>query len=195
MKKLATGVKDIRMDSMLTNDAVNDLRSYCYFLTKSKWDSEDLFQETLLRSMVYVVNWEPARDAKPFLFRVAKNLWIDICRSRKRRSRLSSQVFPLYYRDNDYAEVRQLVEWLAERLPRRNIEMWLLAKYFNYTMQEIADTMDCTIPTVKAHLFRTRKYLHRLKQGEEVNMKLSGFARLDTELWSQAIMRDLPPCL
>ena len=43
---------------LLINPHLNDLRKYCFYLTKSKWDGEDLFQETLMKSLLFVMNTE-----------------------------------------------------------------------------------------------------------------------------------------
>jgi RNA polymerase sigma-70 factor, ECF subfamily len=170
---------------------LEDLRKYCFYLTKSKWDGEDLFQETLLKSMIFFTNTEPYVDVKPFLVRVARNLWIDQCRKQQRRKLLLAQPVKTSSTDNDYVEVRSMIEWLAERFPRRNIEMWLLFQHFDYTMQEIADAMETTVSAVKSVLYRTRELLRnrdRLKHGRRVRWG-------EIERWSRAIMYDRPQAL
>ncbi len=69
----------------LVTPHLDDLRKYCMYLTKNKWDGEDLFQETFLKSLLFFMHTEPYLEVKPFLLRVARNLWIDDCRKRKRR--------------------------------------------------------------------------------------------------------------
>ena len=117
---------------------LDDIKKYCFFLTRSKWDGEDLFQETILKAIIYCGKTTPYQDFKPFLMRVAKNLWIDKCRTLRRRQYMKTHDFPTSYRDTDYAEIRGMVEWMSERLPIRNIRMWLLSEYFGYTMIEIS---------------------------------------------------------
>ncbi|WP_164472684.1 RNA polymerase sigma factor [Cohnella candidum] len=179
----------------LVEPHLDDLRKYCFFLTKSKWDGEDLCQEAILKSMVYFRNKEAYQDVKPFLIRVARNLWIDGCRSLQRQRRLPLKGLASCWYDANYAEVRSLIEWVGERLPARNIEMLLLSDYFGYTMQEIAETMHSTVPAVKSVLFRTRSMLR--EQDAESLRRTDGakVIPLDVESWSKAIMRDLPPCL
>lgn len=175
----------------LVSPHLEDLRKYCMYLTKSKWDGEDLYQETLLRSLVFFSHTEPYVDVKPFLVRVARNLWIDQCRKQQRRRMLLAQPAKVTYNDNDYVEVRGIIEWLAERFPRRNIEMWLLFQHFGYTMQEIAEATACTLSAVKSVLFRTREMLrnrHRLSDRR-------GVIRLEVERWSRAIMFDRPQAI
>ncbi|QMV44645.1 RNA polymerase sigma factor [Cohnella cholangitidis] len=166
-----------------------DLKKYCLYLTKSGWDAEDLFQESLLKSLVFFIHTKPYLDVKLFLMRVAKNLWIDECRKKQRRRRLDlADPSKSYYTDNDYVEIRSAIEWLSERFPRRNIEMWLLFYYFGYSMQEIANDMGCTTSTIKSILFRTRAML-RKREELTGNRKVIQF---DVERWSHAIMQDRP---
>lgn len=167
---------------------LEDLQKYCYYLTKSRWDAEDLFQDTLLKSLTFFLHTAPRREVKPFLVRVARNLWIDECRKKKRRRLATVDYTDTYTIDSDYVEVRSAMEWLAERFPRRNIEMWLLFHYFGYTMQEIANAMDCTISAVKSVLFRTRELL-RGRLGHLDGRKV---VHLDVERWSRAILGDRP---
>ncbi len=165
---------------------LDDLRKYCFYLTKSKWDGEDLFQETLLKSLLFFTHTSPYLDVKPFLIRVARNLWIDECRKKQRRRTALIDQPIIYYTDNNYAEVRGAIEWLAERFPRRNIEMWLLFQYFGYTIQDIAENMNSSASAVKSVLFRTRDLLrnrHNLTEHRKV-------IHLDVERWSRAVMQD-----
>ncbi|WP_256757526.1 RNA polymerase sigma factor [Cohnella sp. WQ 127256] len=165
-----------------------DLKKYCLYITKSKWDADDLLQDALLKSLVFFNHTEPYFDVKLFLFRVAKNTWIDDCRKKQRRKMTLTDTTKAYYTDNDYVEVRGAIEWLSERFPRRNIEMWLLFNYFGYSMQEIANDMECTLSTVKSVLFRTRDML-RKRHDLTQNRKILFF---DVDRWSHAIMQDRP---
>ncbi|MFD0669859.1 RNA polymerase sigma factor [Cohnella sp. GCM10027633] len=175
---------------------MDDLRKYCAYLTKSRWDAEDLVQETLVRTLQYFKNVEPRQGTKPFLFRVARNLWIDQIRAKRRRG--ENAVFDnddaLACTDSDYGEVRSLIEWMANKFPRRNIQFWLLANYFGYAMHEISELTECSVSNVKTVLYRTRHRLHSLKRNP-------GFPRAnqahseDVERWSRAILTDNPKSL
>ncbi|MFC5407113.1 RNA polymerase sigma factor [Cohnella soli] len=144
---------------------LDDLRKYCFYLAKSKWDGEDLFQETLVKTMRYFARVEPLRHSvKPFLFRVARNLWIDHYRAVQKKGELvlfnADLLTPTF--DADYGEIRSWAERFAETIPRRNIVIWLLFDYYGYSMQEIAEDMRCSVSIVKSVLFRTRKRIREL---------------------------------
>lgn len=175
----------------LVTPHLDALRNYCLYLTKSKWDGEDLYQETLLKSLIFFLHTEPYLEVKPFLLRVARNQWIDDCRKRQRRRIAFTTPQMGCYTDNDYVEVRGAIEWLAERFPRRNIEMWLLFQYFGYSMQEISEEMALSLPAVKSVLYRTRELL-RNRQGLSENRRV---IHLDVERWSRAVLEDRPKCI
>ncbi|WP_276357981.1 RNA polymerase sigma factor [Cohnella caldifontis] len=177
----------------LVTPHLDDLKKYCIHLTQSKWDGEDLYQEALLRAMVYFLEKEPYPNLKPFLLRVARNLWLDGCRAKQRRKRMPMQALPLYWTDSDYSEVRSLLEWAGERLPRRNLEMLLLSEYFGYSMQEVAEATGSTVPAVKSVLFRTRGLLRKFDPESLRKPGGSKVISLDVERWSRAIMQDVPP--
>lgn len=179
----------------LVEPHLEDLRKYCFYLTHSKWDGEDLYQDVLLKSLVYFLNNKPYQDVKPFLIRVARNLWIDHCRMLQRKRRLTLTGLRTSWLDSDYAEVRSMIEWIGEKLPSRNIEMLLLSEYFGYTMQEIADALGTSVPAVKSVLFRTRSLLRQYTADALRHADSAKRISLDAERWSRAIMRGLPPCL
>jgi RNA polymerase sigma-70 factor (ECF subfamily) len=174
---------------------LEDLRKYCFYLTKSKWDGEDLYQEALLKSMLYFLNKHPNQDLKSFLIRVARNLWIDGCRSLQRQRRISLRHFPLYYTDSDYAEVSSLIRWIGNQFPKRNIEMLLLSDYYGYTMQEVAEMRGTTVSAVKSILFRTRTRLRQLHAESVHGDSGRDAGELDVDGWTRAIMEERLPCL
>lgn len=167
---------------------LSTLHKYCSYLTQSKWDEEDLVQDTLYKSYVYYLRNPYMKEAKSFLLCIARNTWID--QYRRKKSQQSSAALwhePVTYVDSDYAEVISTLEWLSERLPERNIRMWLLAEYFDYSMQEIADDMNTTMPTVKSVLFRTRDLLRGNRKPRRQQV-----IQLNVEKWCKAVMRERP---
>src|SRR6187399_1917615 len=61
------------------------LHGYCRRLTGNLWDAEDLVQDTLLRVFgQWGVTNPEIREPRPYLLRVATNIWIDRARRRTR---------------------------------------------------------------------------------------------------------------
>ncbi|MFC5404815.1 RNA polymerase sigma factor [Cohnella soli] len=187
------GNGDDRLDAASAYEAwvsphLLDLKKYCYYLAGSRWDAEDLLQDTLLKSLVYIVQAEPRANMKPFIFRIARNLWIDDYRRRKNKRSMALDVPETTHTDSNYAEIRGSLEWLAERFPRRSIEMWLLFNYFGYSMQEVAEALGVTVSSVKSSLFRTRDMLRRKPELKACRSPLPP----EVERWSTAVLLDHP---
>jgi RNA polymerase sigma factor (sigma-70 family) len=63
-----------------------ELWRYCYKITGSPWDAEDLYQDTILKlftSLSSISHRNQVIHPKSFLYGVATNHWIDTCRKRK----------------------------------------------------------------------------------------------------------------
>ncbi|XEC95893.1 RNA polymerase sigma factor [Paenibacillus tarimensis] len=175
---------------------LKELYKYCLYLSGSRWDGEDLYQESLLKSLHYYSNSGEISNAKPFLFRVAKNLWVDEYRSRKRKQPLAL-LKDMDYTDASDMEVSVVIEWLAARLPARHMEVWLMAEYFGFTMNEIADRLQMTMPAVRSILHRSRSKLrkYRIESLYCPQRRQSGSGKvreLRIEHWVRCIARDNP---
>lgn len=72
----------------------NDLKRYCLAKAGSAWDADDLLQESLLKAYRWHTRFPNREITKPFLFRIAANAWVDICRSR--RSDSSRYITPFH---------------------------------------------------------------------------------------------------
>jgi len=140
----------------LVQSHLPELRRYCYYLSGSVWDGEDLYQETLAKSFSYYARKGDIKEVRPFLYRVAKNRWHDEYRRSGPGERELAAAEAGSAADVDYAEVLGWMEWVARCMPPRQIIVWLLADYFGYTMKEIAGGLRTTMSAVRSILFRAR---------------------------------------
>jgi len=189
----------------LVQPHLGDLRRYCYYLTKSRWDADDLYQEALTKAFVYVRSAGDGRVTKPFLFRAAKLSWIDAYRKGKSAS-LEAVAGPgavdegtggvpqVNAVDDDYAEIRGLIEWLAERLPAKQLDMWLLAAYFGYSMQDVAEHLNTSLSAVKSSLFRTKRLLrsHRPDRLDRAESRAASAEPQAVDRWVREVLREEP---
>lgn len=163
------------------------LMAYCRSLVRCGWDAEDLYQETLTRTFVYMREYEEPRHMRAFLRRTARNVWIDQYRRRRAAGRDGpdgnagrpetytfadgrasrdgggeTQLAASYAPRSDdvgYVDVRAAVETLAERLSAAQIELVLLAGHYGYSMPDIASLTGRTVSAVKCSLHRARSAL------------------------------------
>ncbi|QHT63037.1 RNA polymerase sigma factor [Paenibacillus lycopersici] len=137
------------------------IRAYCGYLTSSKWEAEDLLQEALLRAFKHYRDTGKLRHPRSLLYKIARNLQIDAHRRRRATNVPLDEALQQQHYDPDYVSVRGILEWMSEHLSERETEMLLMKEVFDYTYQDIADVLHCTVPAVKMVLHRSKNALRK----------------------------------
>lgn len=149
----------------------NAIYNFCVYLSQSKQDAEDLYQETFLKAVEQPEKIDEENNPKSYLLSVA----VYIHKSRKRKFARRQQIAPSvsfeeafemqdqYDLENDIikkdmqSEIRNLVSELDEQLK--------LPLYLYYTMdasiEEISKIMKLPKGTVKSRLFKARKLIKK----------------------------------
>lgn len=147
-------------------------------LTGSRQDAEDLTQETFLHA------WRRRRDlrdpdaARVWLFTIARNLWTDWLRRKRRRP---ASIEPLVDDHQSAAvaadrelivreDLRRVMEAM-DALPARQREVMHLRACEELSLSEIAAVLGISIEAVKASLCEGRKRLRR--QFREIDCEAS----------------------
>ena len=133
---------------------------YCYRLTGSPWDAEDLAQESLARAIGKLSNvWQPT-EPRAYLFRIASNTWIDGLRragaAEHAREEMADQIAP---EDDVQIASADALEHLAAALPRAQAAVVLLVDVFDFRLAEAAEMLNVTVGAVKGLLQRARRSL------------------------------------
>lgn len=176
------------------------LKQYCFYLTRSKWDGEDLYQETLMKSFSYYKKRGDFVNCKALLFQIARHLWIDQYRKKEKRTSLLVELcrneIQMRFEDN-YIEIRFLIEWLAKHLTKKGLSIWLLSDYFGYTMQEIAEQAGATVSAVKSSLFRAREKIRMLIRSmpKETMDRSNKKKDIQIENWVHTVIHNQPHLL
>lgn len=140
---------------------LHEIQKYCRFVAMTPWDSEDLFQETMLKVHRNLHLLEKVDNVKSYLFRTVTNTWIDHCRKNKVQ-------FEQYEEDDqavtilDRLEVEEALEQLVCELPPLQSVVFLLNDIFHFTAQETAEMIHSNENAVKSALFRARKNIGSL---------------------------------
>ena len=139
---------------------LKDLQAYCRSLTNSKWDGEDLAQETLLKAYNSWID-KSRKITKAYLYRIASNAWIDRFRKRSLDEDFRADLadFPEEKRNSGLFEAMEVL--LKELTPKQRATV-LLVEGLGYTPLEAADLLDSSEGSVKAALHRARKNLKRV---------------------------------
>jgi RNA polymerase sigma-70 factor (ECF subfamily) len=149
--------------------------NFAYRLTGNEADARDLTQEAFIRVYRAWRSFQPGTSFLSWVYRIVTNLHRDELRRRKGRfqeeipednapqdfgGQKPLAVTPI----DDYVE-GQISEPLARALQRLSAEqrqVIVLADLEEYSYQEIADIMGCSIGTVRSRLHRARALLRRL---------------------------------
>ena len=143
---------------------------------KDATKAEDFTQETFIRLMKQIKKGDVPEQVKPWVYRVALNLCRDYWRSTHYRSEQTiSTEFPEVKDPNptvveiyEKQEVRKEMIVALDHLPEIHREIIFLRFYQDLKLQEIAETMEMPLSTVKTNLYKglkqLKKYLGKRKE-------------------------------
>ena len=154
--------------------------NFAFRLTHNEADARDLSQEAFIRVYRAWRSFAPGTSFLSWIYRIVTNLYRDELRRRKGRYQEeipednAPQEFgggrPLAVTPiDDYVE-GQLSEPLARSLQQLSPDqrqVIVLADIEEYSYQEIAEVMGCSIGTVRSRLHRARALLRRLLQRQQ----------------------------
>lgn len=152
-------------------------------LTGNANDADDLLQDTYLRAYRFFHQYQPGTNAKAWLFRIMNTVFLNEYRRKARQGEQVSyeglEDFYLYNRlseDSGQAERPELenpqkavmekldhemIERAIAALPPEFRETVALATLEEMSYQEIADTLEIPVGTVRSRLSRGRKLLQK----------------------------------
>ncbi len=70
----------------LLDEFGDDIYNFCRYLAKNKEDSEDLFQETILKTIELSSKIDKNKNPKSFIISISINLWKNAVRKKNRRN-------------------------------------------------------------------------------------------------------------
>lgn len=141
------------------------LQMYCLGLTGSVWEAEDLAQDTWFKVFNRLTQAPGEQTlSKTYLYRIAKNTWIDHCRKNKLApGALPDELDLAAAPPVDSFELAAALETLIAELPPRQRIILLLMDVLRYSAAETARLLNSTEEAVKAALHRARQRLGRLR--------------------------------
>ena len=148
------------------------LRGLLNFFFRLCWDSslsEDFAQEVLLRVFKSGKKWKPNAKFTTYLYRIARNFWIDHCRlqsTQREKSALSIRTrdgearlidcLPADIRppedDLDRRELYEAIMRALDELPEEQRMVFVLSEIDELKYQEIAEIMEVPLGTVKSRM-------------------------------------------
>jgi RNA polymerase sigma-70 factor (ECF subfamily) len=153
--------------------------NYALRLSHNEADARDLTQEAFIRVYRAWRSFQPGTSFLSWIYRIVTNLHRDELRRRKGRYQEeipednAPQQFkgarPLATEPIEELVDRQLSEPMSKALAGLSLEqrqVLILADVEEYSYQEIADIVGCSIGTVRSRLHRARHQLRRLIESQ-----------------------------
>lgn len=142
---------------------VSRVFAVCLGILNNRHDAEDMTQQTLLRGFVQIRTLRDSDRFVPWIVRIARNLCLDVLRTRERRAMPSGMPdIPAGEEPDEHHRLEQALRRLSEeyRVP-------LLLFYFDgRSTRSIAEALGVTQANVQTRLSRARKQLRRLLERE-----------------------------
>ena len=147
----------------------------CYHLTSNHEDANDLAQEAFIKAFQALKSFKGGSSFYTWLYRIAVNKTINFLKQRKNRLHMSLNDI-----DFNAEHDPDLMALISEHTPRRAAGLSELQKKLNealmklsephrlvvvmhdvqgHSHEEIAETMDCNVGTVRSRLFYARQQL------------------------------------
>ena len=148
-----------------------DLRAFARFLVRDRVAADDLVQDTLVRALAALPQFQPGTNLKAWLFTILRNLFFEQARRRRRESAALSAHLPQQEatrpEQSDAAEVRDLQQ-IMWKLPPLLREALVLVGAQELTHEEAALICGVPVGTMKARVSRARTQLTVIMQPAEL---------------------------
>ena len=142
-------------------------------MTNQSSDTEDIAQQVFIRLWRSAKRYQPTAKFTTFLFTITRNLVFNATRKKSRRNEHSFDELEGKWRQSiedksfdsrpdksiEQNELRQVIDCGIAALPEKQRLAVVLRRYEKMPYEEIAATLDISVPAVKSQLFRARTAL------------------------------------
>lgn len=158
----------------LTEPYRRELIAYCYRLTGTLTEAEDMVQEAFLRAFRALDSFEGRASLRAWLYRIAHNLCLNHVQRRPPVWQSLEDVGETNIRDlspdaeeagQERENVRLGFVALVQSLPPRQRAALVLRDVLGWSAEETARILETTVPAVKNALARARQTLARHPSG------------------------------
>jgi RNA polymerase sigma-70 factor, ECF subfamily len=153
---------------MLT-DHLPRLRAYAIMLTRDRSAAEDLLQETALRALRAQSQFMLGTNFTAWMYRILRNEYISSLRRSKRRPILlediPEELLSRGGEQDDKVLTHEIIKAMDNLQPsQREVLILICAGGLSY--EEAAESLDCSVGTIKSRLWRARRHMQALVMGE-----------------------------
>lgn len=140
-----------------------------YYILNNEQDALDASQEALIKIYTKINTYEEKAQFKTWVQRIVTNICID--KFRRTKPTVSIEEHDFVFQDNKFVEQEVLTNFAVEeikqaieQLPEHHRTVVILRYIQDFSYNEIADSLDLPLNTVKSYLFRARQQLQQLLQ-------------------------------
>lgn len=158
----------------LIKDVRPELHRYAARMVGSAIDGEDVVQETLAKAYYALPTLSEDANLRGWLFRIAHNKAIDFLRARKNEIFEPVDEFPPIAEPDSPLEKSELAAMALSvflRLAPRQRSAVILKDVLGYSLAEISEFLNATVPEIKAVLHRGRSRLREFAANAEEEIK------------------------
>lgn len=161
-------------------DFLPRLRRFAYALTGSADRGDDLVQETCLRALSRLEQWQEGTRLDSWMFRIAQNIWYDRIRALKVRGEVVDidDAHDLSGVDGrDITEARLTLNEVSaaiDKLPPDQKILIALVCVDGLTYKEAAEILDIPMGTIMSRLARAREVLYLAIHNEAPGVTVTG---------------------
>ena len=152
------------MDNSILTEAYQlyyrSLYAYAYYLTGNRADAEDLVSDAFVRA---ILSWNETGSLRAWLFRVVKNMFIDLTRKRKRIAEVPEDYLLNLPAPDKLQAMEEERLWLfgeLRQMKRDDQELMILTLYSGLNDTEIASQLGITPDNLRV---RRHRIITRLK--------------------------------
>ncbi len=151
----------------LIENTQSKLFKFCFVLSANRAQADDLLQETYLRALVKIHKLREPNQFMAWLFRIAKNVYLDQWRSRKLQGQAMNKIADLAdsSRDEEATHTVAVRQALSQFDPKDRYLLSLI-DLAEFTYAEAADIFGESEAAVKSRVFRLRKSFLKKLTGE-----------------------------
>ena len=139
-------------------------------------DVDDMLQEAFMKAFVNINRYNPDYGFGAWICTIAKNTFVDFNRSRRSKALNPDNNLPLDSRHTNSAQAtaptpeesiinaqqRAQIERYIATLPEDYRQLFIMRFVEEYTYEEIAETLQMKLGTVKTRIFRVRAMMCKL---------------------------------
>jgi RNA polymerase sigma-70 factor (ECF subfamily) len=172
----AQGGDTVAFDKLITRYR-EKIYMHTFHIIRNEEDALDLTQETFIRAWKSLSSFDATATLSNWLHRIASNAAIDLCRRRRIRpqeqleagsmkidpaSRTTPSRPEMPGSSIDRTEIKRRVEEAFSELSPEHRAVIVLKEIEDFSYQEIAGQLGCSLGTVMSRLFYARKKLQTL---------------------------------